>query len=450
MSLRYRLALVLAALAGCAAVATIVVADTTARDRLIRSVDDALVMRTAAATAWLDKFPEGKPPAMPTGTSTQDSPLHYDTEIYVLDGNGAVISRPGEVVLPVDASDRRLARDGGSPQIRDVRINGVDYRMRTTPLSSGGALQVAQQINETNRVLSSLRTRFGLIGISVVAAAILLGWLVARRITRPIEQLAFAAEHVTSTGDLSTAVTTQRKDETGRLARSFSTMLTALSRSREQQHHLIQDAGHELRTPLTSVRTNVELLERYPDLSPNERAEVFSDLRTELHEISSLVDELVVLAGDERDASPPPVIDLEDVVTRTVARVSRRHDRAIALRGSGATVAAWPASIERAVGNLIDNAVKFSPEGRPVDVMIRGTEVAVRDRGVGLDPVDTPRIFDRFYRAPSARSLAGSGLGLAMVRQIIDTSGGSVFARNHTDGGAVVGFTLPPASPSSD
>ena len=296
MSLRYRLALVLAALAGCAAVATIVVADTTARDRLIRSVDDALVMRTAAATAWLDKFPEGKPPAMPTGTSTQDSPLHYDTEIHVLDGNGEVISRPGEVLLPVDASDRRLARDGGSPQIRDVRINGVDYRMRTTPLSSGGALQVAQQINETNRVLSSLRTRFGLIGISVVAAAILLGWLVARRITRPIEQLAFAAEHVTSTGDLSTAVTTQRKDETGRLARSFSTMLTALSRSREQQHHLIQDAGHELRTPLTSVRTNVELLERYPDLSPNERAEVFSDLRTELHEISSLVDELVVLA----------------------------------------------------------------------------------------------------------------------------------------------------------
>ena len=105
-----------------------------------------------------------------------------------------------------------------------------------------------------------------------------------------------------------------------------------------------------------------------------------------------------------------------------------------------------PASLERAVGNLLDNAVKWSPNGGPVEVTVGGGQVTVRDHGPGVDPDDLPFVFDRFYRARNARGMPGSGLGLAIVRQVAEAHGGQVRAENAPDGGAFLRLDLSPTS----
>jgi two-component system sensor histidine kinase MprB len=104
-----------------------------------------------------------------------------------------------------------------------------------------------------------------------------------------------------------------------------------------------------------------------------------------------------------------------------------------------------PQLVDRALANIVDNAAKYSPDGTPIDVVVRGTRVEVRDRGPGIAPSDLARVFDRFYRAPTAQGLPGSGLGLAIVAQTVERYGGTAFARNNDSAGATVGFELPPA-----
>jgi two-component system sensor histidine kinase MprB len=312
----------------------------------------------------------------------------------------------------------------------------------------GGALQLAREISETGRVLGALRWRFAVVGLAVVAAGVVAGWLIARRTTKPLEELTTTAEHVAGTGelnpdDLSTTAGTARGDETGRLARAFTTMLTALARSREQQQQLVQDASHELRTPLTSLRTNIEVLGRHRDLPEDQRRALMADLRSELGELTALVDELVLVASDQRDDEPPRPLALDDLVRLVAGRASRRHGREFRVDGRGGVVLAPPGAMERVVTNLADNAAKFGAPGTGVEIVLEGGRVTVHDHGPGIEPADRAKIFDRFYRARSARPLPGSGLGLAIVRQVVEANGGSVFADNHPDGGARVGFELP-------
>src|SRR5262249_48692563 len=162
----------------------------------------------------------------------------------------------------------------------------------------------------------------------------LLGWLIARYATQPLEQLTKTAEHVAGTGDLSVTIATARRDEAGRLARSFATMLDALARSRAQQQQLVQDAGHELRAPLTSLRTNIEVLGRQHDLPEARRAALLADVQSELGELSTMVDELVTLAAEPRDEVPQR-IDLTELVEVQAARAGRRHEREVRLSGRG-------------------------------------------------------------------------------------------------------------------
>jgi two-component system sensor histidine kinase MprB len=223
-------------------------------------------------------------------------------------------------------------------------------------------------------------------------------------------------------------------------------MLAALARSRRQQQQLVQDAGHELRTPLTSLRTNIEVLARHRDLPTDQRDALMADLRSELGELTALVDELVLVASDQRDDEPARPVALDELVGLVVER-ARRRGRAVRVEGRGAAVLAPPGALERVVTNLLDNAAKFGAPDRDVEVQLAGGRVAVRDHGPGIAPVDQPRVFDRFYRARDARPLPGSGLGLAIVRQVVAANGGTVFAENHPGGGAVVGFELPVLAP---
>jgi two-component system sensor histidine kinase MprB len=267
-------------------------------------------------------------------------------------------------------------------------------------------------------------------------------------------RLTATAEQVTETGDLRHRIATDpagaADDEPARLAAAFNAMLAALAGSRDAQRQLVADASHELRTPLTAIRANVELLGHAPDLPRPEREAMLASARSQLEDLTVLVGDLVDLArpdgaGGACGDDEPEDIRLDQLVLAAVER-ARRH----APPGTAFTVAVEPtivrgtrARLARAVGNMLDNAVKWSPPGGAVEVETHEGTVIVRDHGPGIADADLPHVFDRFYRAPAARGLPGSGLGLAIVRHVADAHGGTVRAERADGGGTLVRLALP-------
>jgi two-component system sensor histidine kinase MprB len=227
-------------------------------------------------------------------------------------------------------------------------------------------------------------------------------------------------------------------------------MLVRLEQSRDDQQRLVQDAGHELRTPLTSLRTNVSLLRRFDEMPPETRERVIADLDGETKELTTLVNEVVLLATATPTGASPEPVELAVIADSVAARAFRRTGRQIRVRADDSVVLGQPAAVERAMWNLVENACKFSADGSDVDLAVDRGTVLVRDRGPGIDPADLPHVFDRFYRATAARSLPGSGLGLAIVRDVAEGHGGQVLAANRPDGGAELGFRLPLAQAPAD
>jgi two-component system sensor histidine kinase MprB len=224
-------------------------------------------------------------------------------------------------------------------------------------------------------------------------------------------------------------------------------MLQALASSREQQAQLISDAGHELRTPLTSLRTNIEVLMRRPDLPSADRTELYTDVEAQLQELTNLVGDLVDLARHEERQAEPIEVRFDSLVGAAVERARRRAPEvSFVTHLTAGAVRAQPALLERAVLNVLDNAAKWSPPGSSVEVWLqRGAiwTLDVHDHGPGIAAEDLPHVFERFYRASSARSMPGSGLGLAIVKHVVDNHGGTVTASVPPEGGTVIHIELP-------
>jgi two-component system sensor histidine kinase MprB len=374
-------------------------------------------------------------------------PFEPDAVSQLIAEDGTVEAVSGLIELPVDADDQALAAasEVGDPRVRNVVVDGVEYRMVTVTRSGGGALQVARAVTETNDVLAALALRLSLIALAGTVVAAAVGWFVARRTTAPLRRLSTAAHRVAVTQDLTEPVPVGSDDEVGSLARSFNTMLAALDTSRRQQHQLVMDAGHELRTPLTSLRTAIELLQRGQDLPAGDQARLLDRAETELGELTDLVTEVIELATETRAADESAEeLDLGVLIEDAAESSRRRTGRVIEIDASGAAVlTARPAQINRVLRNLLANAHKFSPEGRPVQVEAVGGRVTVIDEGPGIPPGERAQVFDRFARTDQARTMPGSGLGLAIVRQIVEEHGGVVFVEDGPTGGAAVGFELP-------
>jgi two-component system sensor histidine kinase MprB len=320
----------------------------------------------------------------------------------------------------------------------------VHARVFTRAIEPGLAVQAAQSVEDVDQAVDRLALILGAVGLGGVGLAGGLGLAVTRTATRPVRELSDAAEHVARTQDLSRRIDAGGDDELSRLATSFNTMLGALERSMGAQRQLVADASHELRTPLTSLRTNVEVLAgANGSLPPAERRHMLHAVVGQLEELTVLVEDLVDLARDgEREQEVEPV-RLDLLVADTVGRARRLHPgREIRVELEETVLDGSPRRLDRAVSNLLDNAEKWSPPDTPIDVTLRHRRLLVRDRGPGIEPEDLPRVFDRFYRARSARGRPGSGLGLAIVRHVAEAHGGSVVARNAADGGAELCLSL--------
>ncbi|MBV8160518.1 MAG: HAMP domain-containing histidine kinase, partial [Acidimicrobiia bacterium] len=335
----------------------------------------------------------------------------------------------------------------------NVRAGKDHLRVLTQPLEPGTALQVARSLEEVDRDLRRLALIFGAVAFGGVALATGLGWLVARTALVPLDRLTRTMQDVGETVDLSRRIEPSGADELAQLSQSFNRLLAALEASRREQHQLVRDASHELRTPLTSLRTNVEVLRRIDDLAPADREQLLSDVIAQMDELAALVASLVELARGGEPDTDTEELDLDDLVADVVGRTeshARTRDVRLTTELQPSRVRAGRARLERAVANLLDNAVKWSPVGGLVEVKSLEGRVVVRDHGPGIAPEDLPHVFDRFYRAPAARSLPGSGLGLAIARQVAEADGGSTSADNHPQGGAVVELRIPVLEPKGN
>jgi two-component system sensor histidine kinase MprB len=363
------------------------------------------------------------------GTIGYAQMLLSDGEIVTSGGAGAK--------LPITARTRAVASGRRHAYFSDAMVSGTRLRVLTEKAPAGGVWQVALPLTDVDNTLDHLLLVLGAVSLGGVLLAAALGLLVSRAALAPVRRLTGATERVARTQDLAHRIPAGASDELGRLAASFNTMLAALERSRLAQRQLVSDASHELRTPLTSVQANLDALALGDVLTPAERERAVASAQAQLRELTVLVGDLVDLSKTEVEEVEVEDVRL-DLATAAAVQRARLHARGVALRldAQPCLVRAAPARLDRAIANLLDNAIKWSPPAGAVEVRVSDGRLQVRDHGPGIDAADLPRVFDRFYRARAARGRPGSGLGLAIVRQFAETHGGTVRAENDSRGGA--------------
>ncbi|MEV0129642.1 HAMP domain-containing sensor histidine kinase [Dactylosporangium sp. NPDC050688] len=377
--------------------------------------------------------------------------------VRVILPDGSTRTPAGQPALPPVSEHAGRVAQGASADLMESNDTDDEGYLIYTLRAGDGAVQVARVADD------SPINRFGLgmllIGLLCVVGGALVGRAVARTGLAPIDRLTAAAVHVAHTRDLDADIPDEGGGEIRRLIQSINDMLAALRDSRRAQRLLAEDAAHELKTPLTSLRLNVELLIRLDRrgtldsaLPAESRTRLLNDLGAQVAELSTLAAELTDLArGDVSDESTE-LLDLADVVVAAATRArSRMPDIEVALDVTSVWVRGRPAALQRAVLNLIDNAGKWSPADQPVQIRLRAEGASavlkVDDAGPGIDAADVPRVFDRFYRADSARALPGSGLGLSIVQRVVDAHGGRATVARSARGGALLRVDLPAAAP---
>ncbi len=374
---------------------------------------------------------------------------------------------PQPLAISAGAAQTAGSLGTGQQLLFSTRVDGIPVREIVYPLAGpyaysngnqpvqrltmplGGALQVTAPLTGVQEGLHRLAVALWLIILVGVGLAVLLGLAVGRTVLRPLNELTGSIEDLARTTNVSRRLDPGGPDELGRLRRAFNRLLTALDSSRESQRQLVLDASHELRTPLTSLRTNMEVARRMEELDPDERQVLIGDVLTQLDELTSLVADMAELArGDMPQLTSGPV-RFDELVLGAV-EVATTHGRSRGVTFVASTHPSWvsgsSARIERAVDNLLDNALKYSPDGGVVEVGCAAGILVVRDHGPGVSEADIEHIFDRFYRAPEARSRPGSGLGLAIVAQVALDEGGQVSVHHAPGGGALFRFALPTIS----
>ena len=434
MSFRARLALVAAAAVALAVVAASIVVYFVVRGQLYGDLDRRLNSQAVALShgpMHLEQFPDGNVYLDVGGPGFESGGY-----VQAVAANGKRYRTFNEpVALPADSHVLDVAKGKSGTFTADMTVSGTRLRVLTVP-ASGYALQIARSLTEVDHTLHRITLLLILIAAGGIAVAGGLGLAVSRAAVAPVRRLTTATEKVTETGDLSERIDARGRDELSRLAGSFNAMLGALEESTRAQRQLVADASHELRTPLTSLRTNIEVLASERTLPAGERERLLTDVVDQLGEMTTLIAELIELARGEQLAEEPEDVRLDLVAADAVERTRRNRPGVLfTAELEEALVRGVPATIERAVANLLDNAAKWSPPGGEVEVKVHGDEVVVRDHGPGIDEADLPYVFDRFYRAPSARGLPGSGLGLAIVRQVAEAHGGEVVAERAEGGG---------------
>jgi two-component system sensor histidine kinase MprB len=441
MNLRTRFALIAGALVFVLATVMSVGAYRIASSQLENQVQTSLEQRISRILnimdrpnfTWQDSFGPG-----PVNQAIMQTEVDAITQVVL--PNGQILGRREYPQLPIESADKALSFGGDRVNESSTVIEGHTFRTMTVLANDGSLIQVAKDTQILIDARNGMRTWFPLFAALAVMVSAVIGWLFAGRVSKPIEDLALAANDIAQTQDLERRIKVSGSDEVARLSTSFNTMLTALSKSMNRQRQLVQDASHELRTPLTSLRANSELLER-ASVSDADRAAILADMRAEIDELTALSTELSALAIDQKAAESPIDTDLAVIADEIATRAARRGGAAVSVHVTDdVVVQARPHQLERAISNLVDNAIKFSGGSSEVEIHVGAKRVEVRDHGPGISDEDKPHVFDRFYRATATRSMPGSGLGLSIVSQFAEDHNASAYVLDNVGGGLIVGI----------
>jgi two-component system OmpR family sensor kinase len=362
----------------------------------------------------------------------------------------------------------------GNPTVFSVTSSsGLGYHAVAVPVTNAGPLAappgtvvvVAVPLTDVNQTLGRLFLVEILVSVSVLAVLGALAWWIVRAGLRPLDEMTETAGAIAA-GDLTQRVPQgDNGTEVGRLGQALNVMLeeieesfAARTASEERLRRFLADASHELRTPLTSIRGYAEMFDRGARDRPDDLAMSMRHIRADADRMSTLVDDLLVLArlGRERPLAHE-LVDLRDVVQPAVAAISvQEPERAIVVKAPEPVIVVGDTGrLRQVVDNLLVNAVRHTPAGSPIELDLdeqSGSAVlSVLDRGAGIPPEQRERIFEPFFRADPSRSRAtgGQGLGLAIVSTIVQAHGGQVGVSPREGGGARFWVQLPVSSPES-
>ncbi|MHB8511178.1 MAG: sensor histidine kinase [Actinomycetota bacterium] len=383
----------------------------------------------------------------------------------LLDSSGSTLPiQPfnAQDLLPKDAHAIAVAADSTQrPFYRDITVSAVQLRMLVVHVSSpryDGALLVAEPRASISLTLARLRTLLTAAGIFGLMLAALLAWESAQAALRPVEEVGAAASEIGETGDLSRRVdptSAGSKDELGKLTIAFNSMLDrleetqqTLSKTLDSQRRFLADASHELRTPLTTMRGNLEVLRSSPNMSLPDRNDALRDSIEEAERMSKLVEDLLALArADARAPVPNEPVQLSRIVRDSLsvlpadtATVNLDADDSVIVDGSAEL-------LRRLVGNLVDNAIKYTPTDGSIDASVSKENgwavVRVKDTGIGMTPEELSLAFNRFWRSDRSRGERGSGLGLAIAKAVATDHGGTLEAESQAGVGTTMTVKLP-------
>ena len=386
---------------------------------------------------------------------------HADRSRFQLDAPATVAAvtehaRPGQTVVLDHEQDGR-----------DLRLGVISVRLEQDPRQ--GYLVVGFDMSAQRAiVLDSLRNYLGIAALTMVVAGAV-AYVLVGRVTAPITRLRRATEQI-SPDDLGRRVPVAREDsDVGQLAVNFNGMLSRIETAFVQQRQFLDDAAHELRTPLTILHGNLELMDEH---DPADVEETRTMLLDEIGRMNRLVEDLLLLAKSQRaDFVRPAPVDVGPWLDDTMERLRALGDRRWELDArAGGTVLADGQRLTQAVVQLAANAVKFSSPGDVVAIGAawatgaprpaagsaghgaarpgRLLEVWVRDTGIGIAEEDQQRVFERFGRAETGRTVEGSGLGLAIVSAIAHGHGGTVELRSSPGRGSTFTLRLPERPPA--
>ena len=379
-----------------------------------------------------------------------------NVQIALVTSTGQIVSadhKSSGIAAWLGAAELAVARGQSADSIRTAETPSGQFRVVAVPTgTTGQGLVIAQSLTPTEQTLHDLGLVMLLLGALGVVFAAGAGSLVARNGLRPVRTLTDAIEKVARTEEL-TPIEMSGSDELGRLAAAFNAMISSLSASRDLQAQLVTDASHELRTPLTSLRTNLDLLHQAEvgeGLGRRARQELLDDVSLQITELTELIASLAELARGDSLYGSEQRVEMQEVLDRAVERAQRNApDLAFEVSGEEWSVVGEASALERAVGNLLENAVTWSPTRGTVRVSLTRGVLTVEDEGPGVAAEDVPYVFDRFYRARESRALPGSGLGLSVVKHVVERHGGEVSVASSRFGGAAFSIQLPASAASS-
>lgn len=380
------------------------------------------------------------------------------TYIQLTDQNGVVVVKSdnlGEQQLPIDASLLEQAVAGGVALKTLTATDGSHVRVIVSPLylqDQTLVLEVGQSLQLVETTMNRIRLAlFGGVIASLLMSSIL-GYFVVRRTLSPVQQITRTARSIEEGSHLGRRVNYRGpKDEVQELATTFDRMIGRLDVAFASQKQFVENASHELRTPLTVIKGNLDLLKR--NMSAEDREECLRAIRIETDRMARIADDLLVLAEVEGgQVSRKTRVSLKEVLLDGLSRsqhLAGDRIKVVLGRCEELTVMGDPYRLKQMVGNLADNAVKYTADGGAVSLSMArdgdGVRIDVSDTGEGIAAEHLPHIFERFYRVDKARSRAegGTGLGLAIVKQIAESLGGRVSVSSEPGKGTTFSAWLP-------